>query len=217
MTSQQQRLEELQQQAKALAEQIEQLEGQINSARPTSGLLGRWATNHHGKQVLIIADKPVGGWIETAYATADGTTYEQAEDIDDLEFPDQTTRPQDVPVGEAWLVNAEDRTHTRHGVAALKIEKDIWVSRDRLEWIDNEVELITPLIPARPHDVPETVTTEEEYGALPDGSIVAENNVRAFTLNDGKWYAASLSAFSHKRMAGHSRHVLRLGWGEAPR
>lgn len=40
MTSNQERLEELQQQAKELAEQIEQLEDKLNNTPPTTGLLG---------------------------------------------------------------------------------------------------------------------------------------------------------------------------------
>lgn len=213
MTSQQQRLEELQQRAKGLAEQIEQLEEQINSARPTSGLLGRWATNSYGKQVLITADKPSLGRIETAYIERDGTTYEQAEDIDDLTFPEQTTRPEDVPVGEAWLVNAQDSTNTRHGVAALKIEKDIWVSEDRFEWIDDEVELITPLIPVRPHDTPETVTTEKEYAQLPEGSIVAEPGRQTWTRLLHMWAQGGYTKNDYG-LSGTTRHVLRRGWGE---
>lgn len=76
MTSQQQRLEELKQQAKALTEKIDRLEDQLNNAEPTTGLLGRWATNRHGKQVLITTDRPVDGWIETTFVSPDGTPVE---------------------------------------------------------------------------------------------------------------------------------------------
>ncbi|MGJ4099754.1 hypothetical protein [Corynebacterium macclintockiae] len=215
MTSQQQ-LAKLEQQAKALAEQIEQLECQINNAQPTSGLLGRWATNSYGKQVLITADKPSLGRIETAYIERDGTTYEQAEDLDDLTFPEQTTRPQDVPVGEAWLVDAQDRVRTEKDVVALKTKDDLWTSSGFLEWTDDEVELITPLIPARPQDTPETVTTEEEYEALPEGTIVAENNGAPWQkLKSGEWIS---HIFPENRpddlMDGLVCRILRRGWGE---
>lgn len=213
MTSQR-RMEELKQRAKELAEQIDQLEEQINNVLPITGLLGLWATNRYGKQVLITTDRPVGGWIETAYVKPDGATREKAEEFAHLTFPEQTTRPEDVPVGEAWLVNAQDSTHTRHGAAALKIGEDLWVSGDHLEWTDEEVELITPLIPARPQDTPETVTTEEEYGALPEGSVVAKNEERAWTLMGGKWHTGTFNAASHLGMEGTTRHVLRRGWGE---
>ena len=173
MTSQQQRLEELRQQAEDLAERIEQLEGQINNAQPISGLLGRWAINRHGKQVLITADRPVGGWIETAYVADNGSSCESAERLDYLPFPEQTTRPQDVPVGEAWLVNTCDGGYVKKNAVALKADRNLWVTGSaddgsaETRWGNDEVELITPLIPARPHDTPETVTTEEEYEAPP--------------------------------------------------
>ena len=149
MTSNRQHLEELQQQAKALAEQIEQLEEQINNTQPTTGLLGRWATNRDGKRVLITADRPSGGRIETAYVADDGEMFERSEWMDNLTFPDQTTRPQDVPVGEAWLVDVDGN---RDGVAALKVGHDAWKVADNigsvnLTWSDEYVTLIAPLIP----------------------------------------------------------------------
>lgn len=208
-----QRLEELRQQAKELAERIDQLEEQINNTPPTTGLLGRWATNRYGKQVLITADRPVGGWIETAYVADNGSSCESAERLDLLTFPDQAARPEDVPMGEAWLVNAQDSTHTRHGVAALKIGEDLWVSGDHLEWIDNEVELIAPLIPARPHDTPETVTREEEYEALPEGSIVAKPGEYPWTHKPYVWEQVGAIA-DDVMLSGTTRHVLRRGWGE---
>lgn len=120
MTSQQQRLEELKQQAEALAEQIEQLEEQINNTQPTSGLLGRWATNSYGKQVLITEDRPVDDLIETACVTANGDTSERWEELDDLTFPEQTTCPRDVPVGEAWLVDADAGDASTTNAPAVK-------------------------------------------------------------------------------------------------
>lgn len=218
MTSQQQRLEELQQQAKALAERIEQLEEQINNAKPTSGLLGLWATNRDGKRVLITTDRPVGGWIETTYVNPDGTTREKAEQLDSLSFPDQATRPQDVPVGEAWLVNAADEDHRLDNIAALKVYEDMWETGGRdgglsMEWDDNEVELITPLIPARPHDTPETVTTEEEYEALPEGSVVAKPGEDPWTHRPYVWEQVG-ATIDDVVLAGTTRHVLRRGSGK---
>ncbi|WP_034985984.1 hypothetical protein [Corynebacterium jeikeium] len=218
MTSNQQRLEELQQQAKTLAEQIEQLEDQLNNTPPTTGLLGRWATNRHGKQVLITTDRPVDGWIETTYVNPDGTTSEKAEQFDSLSFPEQTTRPEDVPVGEAWLLDAHNGFDTQPNTPALKITPDLWVTptretADESEWHNYEITLITPLIPARPQDMPETVTTHEEYEALPEGSIVA-------AVGDGPWihlpyvWMSDGGRRNNAEMAGRTRHVLRRGWGE---
>lgn len=218
MTSQQQ-LAKLEQHAKALAEQIKQLQDQLNNAEPTTGLLGRWATNRDGKQVLITADSPIGGWIETAYVNPDGTTREKAEQFDSLTFPEQTTRPEDVPVGEAWLIDADDGDDSTTNAPAVKESTGIWITGDNNNgdesaWNNHEVTLITPLIPARPHDTPETVTTEKEYEALPEGSVVAKNEERAWTLMGGKWQSGTFNTASHLGMEGTPRQVLRRGWGE---
>lgn len=221
MTSQQQRLEELQQQVKDLAEQIEQLEDQLNNAEPTTGLLGLWATNRHGKQVLITTDRPVDGWIETTFVSPDGTTSEKAEPFDSLSFPDQTTRPQDVPVGEAWLVDAHNGFDTQPNTPALKIAPGLWVTptretADESEWHNYEITLITPLIPARPHDTPETVTTEEEYGALPEGSIVAKPGEDPWTHKPYVWEQVG-AITDDVMLSGTTRHILRRGVGRMTR
>lgn len=212
-----QRLEELKQQAKELANQIDQLEDQINNAQPTTGLLGRWATNRDGKQVLITADRPVGGWIETAYVKPDGATREKAEQLDSLTFPDQTTRPEDVSAGEAWLVNIATAVEHLERVVALKLDDVWWATYDDDrdgEYLNRFVTLITPLIPARPHDTPETVTTEEEYGALPVGSVVAARGEDPYVHRDYTWVSAEEDIAEPAEMAGTTRQVLRRGWGK---
>lgn len=260
MTSNHKRLEELRQQAKALAEQIEQLEGQINNAKPTTGLLGRWATNRDDKQVLITADRPSGGRIETAYVADDGEMFERSEWMDNLTFPEQTTRPEDVPVGEAWLVDAHNGFDTQPHTPALKIAPGLWVTptretADESEWHNYEITLITPLIPARPHDnhlertieevrnsdgeghtvemggvlivkcdeygVPlrrwlETVTTQEDYEALPEGSVVAKRGENPWVHLPYMW-VQSFDSTDNAGMAGTVRHVLRYGWGTQSR
>lgn len=154
MTTSRKRLQELRQQAKELEEKIDQLEEQLNNAQPTTGLLGRWATNRDGKQVLIIVDRPMGGWVETAYVNPDGTTRETAEQLDDLTFPDQTTRPQDTP---------------------------------------------------------ETVTTEEEYEALPEGSVIVSRGGSPWTRGVYGWTSGGSSSTTAE-LAGTTRRVLRRGW-----
>ena len=218
MTNNRKRLEQLQQQAKELAEQIEQLEDQLNNTPPTTGLLGRWATNRHGKHVLITTDRPVDGWIETTYVSPDGTTSEKAEQFDSLTFPEQTTRPEDVPVGEAWLVNADDGNDSITNAPAVKEPTGLWITGENNKgyenaWTNHEVALITPLIPARPHDTPETVTTEEEYGALPEGSVVARPGEEPWIHKPYVW-AREGGTIDDVGLAGTARHVLRKGWGE---
>ena len=215
MTTSRKRLQELRQQAKELEEKIDQLEEQLNNAEPTTGLLGQWATNRHGKRVLITTDRPVDGWIETTFVSPDGTTSEKAEQFDSLIFPDQTTRPQDVPVGEAWLVDA-DGIH--NSVVALKVGHDAWKVGHNVEpivaaWSDEYITLITPLIPARPQDTPETVTTEEEYEALPEGSVVAKPGEDPWTHKPYVWEQRG-AITDDVMLSGTTRQVLRRGWGE---
>lgn len=216
-----QRLEDLRQQAKTLAEQIDQLEGQINNAQPTSGLLGRWATHPEYGDVLIAEDRATDkGTIHVVYLRDDMKCGARGYFVflDDLEFPEQTTRPQDVPIGEAWLVNADDGDASTTNTPAVKKFNGMWgTSGDKTggvcTWYDDEVTLITPLIPARPHDTPETVTTEEEYEALPQGSIVAEPGKNPWTRKPHVWVQAGATV-DDVVLAGTTRQVLRRGWGE---
>lgn len=219
MTSQQQRLEELQQQAKELAEQIEQLkaEGAREAKQPRDNLLGRWARHEEYGHVLIASQHanergvlfvacPNDGFPDGA----DGRYANQRE----LTFPEQTTRPQDVPGGEAWLVSVSRGT-ARQPAQALKIDENLWMADaelidDDYEWLDSDITLITPLIPARPQDMPETVTTVEEYEALPQGSVVAESGRMPWVYLPNVWVCRDNPATTAE-MAGTTRHVLRWG------
>lgn len=168
MTTNQQRLEELKQQIKELANQIEQLEEQLNNAQPTTGLLGRWAKHPEHGDVLIAEDRVTdASAIYVIHRNNDGDNGAQGHfvDLDDLAFPEQTTRPEDVPVGEAWLIDADDSDDSVTNAPAVKESINLWTTgRDNKghenSWTNHEVTLITPLIPARPQDKPETVTTK---------------------------------------------------------
>ncbi|MGJ4084339.1 hypothetical protein [Corynebacterium macclintockiae] len=217
MTSNQQQLAKLEQHAKELAEQIKQLQDQLNNAQPTTGLLGRWATHPEYGDVLIAGDKSDNGLIQIVYLSsiAINGTYSRTVNIDDLTFPGQATRPQDVPAGEAWLIDADDGDYSTTNTPALKIDEGLWTSRGLSEWTDDEVELITPLIPALPHDTPETVTTEEEYGKLPEGSIVAKPGEDPWTHKPYVWEQRG-AITDDMMLSGTTRHVLRHGWGTSP-
>lgn len=226
MTSSQQRLEELRQQIKALAEQIEQLKAEEarEAKQPRDNLLGRWARHEEYGHVLIAcqhADERGGLFV--AYPDdgfpdgADGRYANQRE----LTFPEQTVRPEDVPVGEAWLVDATDGYSNQHNTPALKIGASLWVTpiqgtNDESEWHNYEITLITPLIPARPQDTPETVTMEDEYAALPEGSVVAKPGEEPWVHLSHVW-AQEGAATDDLVLAGTVRHVLRYGWGTQPR
>lgn len=220
MTSNRKRLEELRQQAKTLAEQIEQLEDQLNNAQPTTGLLGRWATHPEYGDVLIAGDKSDNGLIQIVYLSsiAINGTYSRTVNIDDLTFPDQATRPQDVPVGTAWLVDAHNGHDHHLNTPALKINPNLWVTparetADENEWHNWEITLIAPLIPARPQDAPETVTTENEYESLPVGSVVAAWNGIPWVRRTHAWVSVG-NSLTTSEMTETTRYILRRGWGE---
>lgn len=220
MTSNYKRLEELRQQAKTLAEQIDQLEEQINNARPTTGLLGRWAKHPEYGDVLIAGDKSDNGLVQIVYLSSISIngTYSRTVNIDYLTFPDQTTRPEDVPVGEAWLVNADDGNDSITNAPAVKEPTGLWITGENNKgyenaWTNHEVALITPLIPARPQDAQETVTTEEEYEELPEGSVVAKPGENPWVRLPYMWVQSGATT-NDMGLAGTARQVLRRGWGK---
>ena len=59
----------------------------------------------------------------------------------------------------------------------------------------------------------ETVTTEEEYGALPEGSVTAKPGEKPWVHLPYMW-AQSGDSTDNAGMAGTTRHVLRCGWGK---
>lgn len=219
MTTSRKRLQELRQQAKELEEKIDQLEEQLNNAEPTTGLLGLWAKHPEYGNVLITMDRPLSSRaIRISHLTdeEEGSAQARYVNIDDLDFPDQTTRPEDVPVGEAWLVDAHNGFDTQPNTPALKIAPGLWVTparetADESEWHNYEITLITPLIPARPQDTPETVTTEEEYEALPEGSVIVSRGGSPWTRGVYGWTSGGSSSTTAE-LAGTTRRVLRRGW-----
>ena len=157
ISTNQQQLEELQKQVKELAEQIEQLQEQISNAQPTTGLLGRWATHPEYGDVLITMDRPLSSSHAIGITYLDMKREARGEfvDISELTFPEQTTRAQDVPAGEAWLVDAHNGNDHHPNTPALKINPNLWVTparetADENEWHNWEITLIAPLIPVRP-------------------------------------------------------------------
>lgn len=161
--------------------------------KPTSGLLGRWAKECYGEDVLIISERVTddgGVWVTFRTSDGEGGTATIKHALSELTFPEETIRPEDVPVGEAWLVKAPNDVGVIEQAVAVKTTRDLWIavgeeSSDTSEVEDAEVTLVSPLVPARPVDsdrerTPETVTTEDEYAALPVGSIVAEQDGSAY-------------------------------------
>lgn len=215
--------------------------------QPTSDLLGRWAKDKDGNDVLIISDEPGKDGsvlVERRDPTMHGGYYPYTVHIESLTFPEQATRPEDVPVGEAWLVNVNDEIDSAERVMAVKAGEDLWVSGGVRKtflnyWYTPEVTLLTPLVPARPQDqgqpsditppeqttCPEDVTvgekrfvaTQEEYEALPVGSIVARDGGDPYVkVARSKWKSINNSTRTNVEMRGvrQVRQVLRRGWGK---
>lgn len=192
--------------------------------KPTTNLMGRWAKHPDFGDVVIVNNVTINSYVMVVcrdILNAAGTSRKHIK-LSDLMFPEETTRPEDVPVGEAWLVNADDGYESAEGVTAFKINDTSWVTGDsngimETVWENDEVELIAPLIPARPLDTdrgesPETVTTEDEYTMLPEGSIVAFTGGNPWLKDsDGKWEDGPSSVAG---IAYVPRQVLRRGWGE---
>lgn len=75
--------------------------------------------------------------------------------VAELTFPHMATKPEDVPVGEAWLVNVNDGNDSGERVVALKYASNDWrtgfgVVDGAVWWEDDEVTLIAPLVPVAP-------------------------------------------------------------------
>ena len=58
-----------------------------------------------------------------------------------------------------------------------------------------------------------TVETEEQYAAMPVGSIIASSSYAFQRTYAGEWLATGLRvAYSDEELAGISRTILRVGW-----
>ena len=144
--------------------------------------------------------------------------------VSELTFPEQATKPEDVPVGEAWLVNVDDGTHRAERVVALKHAGNEWrtgigVVDGAFWWIDEEVTLIAPLVPAQPEpqqEHPRTLSSVEGYETAPVGTTVAAPDDNPWTkICDDEWMRAwSWGSKTNSAMAALTeRDVLRWGWG----
>lgn len=122
----------------------------LRTAKPTTGLLGRWAKHSEYGDVLITSEKVRPAEIVfVAHLDEEypGGTREVNVPLDDLTFPEQTTDPDDVPPGEAWLVEVGGKRF--HAIKAREWE---WhVPEESASWWQSaDVTLISPLVPARP-------------------------------------------------------------------
>ena len=141
----------------------------LPAQQPTTGLLGRWAKHEEYGDVVCTWDRPnpEGNihvrWVDESFPLATGRYYVP---LSDLTFPEQATKPEDVPVGEAWLVDVEDSEESHKSIVALKYACDDWRTSDGVTncsfWEDTEVTLISPLTPERPGKDDEGFLAENE-------------------------------------------------------
>lgn len=62
---------------------------------------------------------------------------------------------------------------------------------------------------------PETLSTLEDYENAPEGTIVAlQATASVWVKSDGMWRRGDYDTWTSESMAGVSRTILRLGWGE---
>lgn len=231
--------------------------------QPTTGLLGRWAKHPEYGDVVCGWDKPdtdgriLVRWVDENATGAANWVYAP---LPSLTFPEQTTKPEDVPAGEAWLVDVNSPLRESHkSILALKAGTDFWRTSDGITtcscWHDSEITLISPLAPERPvsdlqaksteraldrvkakydeleskyreaqeriktleqASTPRTVTTLEEYAALPVGSVVSDNQNYPFSKDETVGWSRpnSTNCYMSRDLARTTRTVLRYGWGD---
>ena len=119
-------------------------------------LLGRWAKHPEFGDVFICDDVPIESCVVVVCRDSEKAAGSSRKHVpvSSLTFPHMATKPEDVAVGEAWLVNVDDGKHRAERVVALKKAFDFWHTGERVadseEWWDNEVTLIAPLVPVAP-------------------------------------------------------------------
>lgn len=215
--------------------------------QPTTGLLGRWAKDSVHGDVLVTsdcADSDGEVWVRWIDETRQIGVSGLPVPLSSLTFPEQATKPEDVPAGEAWLVEQLGEGEQR----AFKTAKDEWQTSSSNPLAvynipDDNITLISPLTPERPlsdlqakydaledkyreaqeriktleqPSTPRTVTTEAEYAALPEGSMIvdADDDVWRKVLS-GNWIQEmSYQMLGDAKLSGTTRTVLRSGWGD---
>ena len=220
----------------------------LPTPQPTTGLLGRWATHPDYGDVMCVANEPVNDKVLVFHLhLGSGESLGALVPLSSLTFPHQATRPEDVPAGEAWLVDVEDSEESHKSIVAFKAGPDYWRTPDGVTtticWLDGEVTLISPLTPERPvsdlqakydaledkyreaqeriktleqASTPRTVTTLEEYAALPVGSVVSDNQNYPFSKDETVGWSRpnSTNCYMSRDLARTTRTVLRYGWGD---
>ena len=145
---------------------LHDLDALLPVQQPTTGLLGRWAKHPEHGNVVCVAERPASGLVKIAFQ--DNCVLMSAKyatvALSDLTFPEQATKPEDVPAGEAWLVRDVDGREFN----ALKTSGTFpWRFFDGEEGghdghRNHAITLIAPLTPERPGKDDEGFLAENE-------------------------------------------------------
>lgn len=204
------------------AEPHDELEAMLAALNYPEHMLGRWATHEELGDVLVVYDHPDSdGDVSVSWHSTDargGAEYARVH-ISELTFPEQITKPEDVPVGDTWLIKALNYDGIMERAVAVKISGQ-WITIGEEtavvdEMKDSDVTLIAPLAPATPAPVQEEewVKDEEEYGALPEGSIVITSGLIPWIKLAGDWECPSdVTCPPSSEIFNRQCRVVRKGW-----
>lgn len=183
----------------------------IESPKPTlpEHMLGLWATHPEYGRVLVAFDRPdEDGYVIVAVRTAENPTgaARKVVPVSNLTFPEQVTK------GE--LPTETEFNTLLWGTGGLTIHdkedgQEVGIGRDEVA----QLAYAMLAYAGEPHPAPEYVETEEEYEALPTGSIAADPGKPPLLKNNNMWEQIG-GLYFNSELAGERRRVLRRGWGD---
>lgn len=211
---------------------LAELEAMLPKPDYPEHMFGRWAKHSEYGDVLVVYDQPDGDggvFVSCPNTSFSGGSQRTHVHVSELTFPEQTTRPEDVTPGEAWLVDANDGRSPYTRVAALKDGLGEWrTAEDETHegryWMDGEVTLIAPLVPATPAPEPQsepehpcTLSSLEDYRAAPVGTVVAASGEHPWVkLREHRWSTSRPGdpMTNEYLVDGLPKDVLRWGVGQ---
>lgn len=220
MVNKSRKILDLENQINKLMDELESTKAEMRKGKPRDRLLGRWAKHLYYGDVLIVTDKPDDDedvYVIAPKVGANTPEFPVSVSLTDLTFCEESNSPEMADTGSIWFANVDDSETSARRIAVTKTGRDCWRSRpvgvDAVSgWRDEDVTLIAPMATVKPWDV-KTVSTQEEYFCLPEGSIVAFPGAQPWTLFQRIWMNGEERKWD-RELAGVSRQVLRWGWGE---
>lgn len=187
----------------------------IESPKPTlpEHMLGLWAQHPEYGRVLVIDDRPDEYWeVIVAVRKAEHPTgaARKAVHVSELTFPHQVTKEE--------LPTETEFNTLLWGSGGLTIHdkedgQEVGIGRDDLAQLGYAMLAYA----GETQPTPEYVETEEEYEALPTGSIVAQRSSLPWSKSgEDNWIETvtfGQAPCKSSEIAGVRRRVLRRGWG----